>query len=232
MADLLSYLTPWSLCATFLALAVLASLHKRWREHLRSREVVDTVAGWPPEAARVQTHDERQAYELLQRAMPDLVVLSQVPLSRFIRVPMRRSYAEWLQRVGSLNADLLLCDDHSRVLAVVDIRATTESDRSKQRHERMANVLKKAGIAVYTWREGALPELQQVRNALAPHRTRAGKRPSEHAESRPTPLIPVAEMHEILADGDRYAAEREADDANEPVPSGFFDDLDLLPAGR
>lgn len=231
MTELLSYLTPWSLAATLLALAALVSLRRRLQEMARAREVVDTVAGWPPEAARVQTADERLAFELLQRAMPDLVVLSQVPLSRFIRVPMRRSYGEWLQRVGSLNADLLLCDDHSRVLAVVDIRAANEGARSKQRHERMARVLKKAGVSVYTWREGALPELQQVRNALAPHMAKAGKRPAfQPAESRPEPMIPVAEMHEILAEGDRHAEEHE--DAHEPMPSGFFDDMDMLPAGR
>ena len=108
---------------------------------------VDTLVGWPPESARVLTIVERQAYDLLRRALPGFLVLAQVPLARFIRVPTRHSYVQWLQRVGSLSADLLLCDAGSRVLAVVDIRPVQESERAKRRHERMARVLRAAGIA-------------------------------------------------------------------------------------
>jgi hypothetical protein len=44
--------------------------------------------------------------------------------------------------------------------------------------------------------------------------------------SRPMPLIPVAEMEEILARGDALAQ----DVTMEPVSSTLFDDLDALPA--
>lgn len=190
----------------------------------QERESLDTVAAWPPEAARVLTIDERQAYELLRRAVPGMLVLAQVPLSRFLRVPMRHSYSDWLQRVGSLSADLVVCDSGSRVLAVIDIRAPEESARSRRRHERMARVLQAAGVQVLTWREGSLPSPQNVRNALAPLLVRdkpaAAPKPSG---SQPMPLIPVPEMEEILAEGDRLAAEG---DALEPVPSGFFDDFE------
>jgi len=43
--------------------------------------------------------------------------------------------------------------------------------------------------------------------------------------SRPMPLIPVAEMEELLMHGD-MAAE---DNSYEPVPSAFFDDLEMSP---
>ena len=42
------------------------------------------------------------------------------------------------------------------------------------------------------------------------------------------PLIPVPEMEAILAEGDRLAAEG---DVLEPMPSGFFDELEPAPAG-
>jgi hypothetical protein len=110
------------------------------------KDAIDTVIGWQPEAARVLTTSETQAFEILVRSMPDHRVLAQVPLSRFLRVPTRNSYSDWLSRVGNLNADLLLCDAESRVLAVIDVRATQESDRSRRRHERMMRVLRAAGI--------------------------------------------------------------------------------------
>jgi Protein of unknown function (DUF2726) len=233
-AATMDFLTPISALALpgtallLLALMVirLQQRHQQQRGNARdARDALDTVASWPPEAARILTIDERQAYDLLRRAMPGFMVLAQVPLSRFIRVPPRHSYADWLQRVGSLSADLLLCDAGSRVLAVIDIRAAEESVRGRRRHERMARVLSAAGIRVFTWREAALPAVAEVRHILAPliGTAPAGVKPTP---SRPMPLIPVAEMAEILAEGDRASLVGALDPAHEPVPSAFFDDMD------
>jgi hypothetical protein len=228
--EFFSPLSSFVLPATLALLLTLLVFRLRQRGgRPAEREALDTVAGWPPESARVLTIDERQAYELLRRAAPGMLVLAQVPLSRFIRVPMRHSYGEWLQRVGSLSADLLVCDAGSRVLAAIDIRAAEESARSRRRHERMAKVLRASGVQVFTWREGDLPSPHQVRNALAPLLAPAPAAPKELV-SRAAPLIPVAEIEEILADGDRAA---EAAEANlEPVPSGFFDDLEAATPRR
>jgi hypothetical protein len=189
----------------------------------------DTVAQWPPQSVRVMTIAERQSWELLQRALPGFLVLAQVPLARFVKVPTRHSYSEWLQRVGSLSADLLVCDSGSKVLAVIDVRAADETERSRRRHERLARVLKAAGVKVYTWREDQLPTPSQVRNligaALLKGQPAAVVR-AQPIHSRPIPLIPVAEIEELLAEGDqRYGAAEAADASQEPVPSGFFDDL-------
>lgn len=239
----MEFLPPFSaftLPAGVLLLLTLLAMRMRQRNgRTAPREALDTVAGWPPEAARVLTITERQAYDLLRRAMPGFLVLAQVPLSRFIRVPSRHSYGEWLQRVGALNADLLLCDAGSRVLAVIDIRAPQESERARRRHERMARVLRKAGIQVFAWREGELPALVEVRHAMSPLVGRlvgglvgglvADTKPTT---SRPMPLIPVADMAEILADGDRAAMEAALDPSMEPVPSAFFEELEAEPARR
>ena len=229
--DFLTPTTAFALPASVALLLAWALMRLRQRQQSRrgaAREALDTVAAWPPEAARVLTVDERQAYDLLRRAMPGFLVLAQVPLSRFLRVPSRHSYSDWLQRVGSLSADLLLCDAGSRVLAVVDIRAVDESARSRRRHERMARVLGAAGIRVHTWREGQLPAVAEVRHVLAPLAGAAtpGTKPTP---SRPMPLIPVPEISELLADGDRAALAAAFDPALEPVPSAFFEDLE--PAG-
>lgn len=223
------------------ALAAAAALLLTWllvRRRARNghsrgnlRDALDTVQDWPPEPARVMTVQERQAYELLRRALPGYMVLAQVPLSRFVRVPTRHSYTEWLQRVGSLSADLLVCDTGSRVLAVVDVRATEESDRSRRRHERLARVLRAAGVRVHTWREGHLPTPAEVRTAFA-HDLVKGSGPMEpvSSASRPMPLIPVPETQELdalLADGDAAAR----DGTHEPVPSGFYDELEASGQG-
>ncbi len=193
--------------------------HRQDNRRAHAREALDTVQGWLPESARIMSIHERQAYDLLRRALPGFLVLAQVPLSRFLRVPTRHSYNEWLQRVGSLNADLLLCDSGSRVLAVIDIRAPEETGRSRRRHERLARVLRAAGIRVFTWREGTLPSLSEVRTTLSAELAPA---PAEMkaAPSRSGPLIPVADIEEVLAEGDHLSY----DAAHEPVPSGFYDE--------
>jgi hypothetical protein len=188
------------------------------------REALDTVMAWPAEASRVLTRPERKGLEIARRALPDHLVLAQVPLARFLRVPRRHSYTEWMQRVGFVNADLLICDQGSKVLAVIDIRPLQESERAKRRHERIGQVLRGAGIHVITWREDELPSPSDLRSQLLPliepHET-----VSQPVNSKPLPLIPVAEIEEILADGDAAAAQ---DAAMEPVPSTLFDDLEPI----
>ena len=234
--ELLSPIATLALPAAALLLLSWLALRSRLRQNSRrgaaARDALDTVAGWPPEASRVLTINERQAYDLLRRAMPGFLVLAQVPLSRFIKVPSRHSYVEWLGRVGSLSADLMLCDSGSRVLAVIDVRAQQESDRGRRRHERMARVLRAAGIHVFTWREGELPSPVEVRNALIKLVSPEQAQQVKATHSKPMPLIPVPDIAEVLAEGDRAALEAEFDPRMEPVPSTFFDDLDPIPRQR
>ncbi len=231
--EFLPPLSAFTLPAAVLLLLTLLVMRMRQRNgRAAPREAPDTVMGWPPEAARVLTITERQAYDLLRRAMPGFLVLAQVPLSRFIRVPSRHSYGEWLQRVGALNADLLLCDAGSKVLAVIDIRSPQESERARRRHERMARVLRRAGIQVFAWREGELPAVVEVRHAMSAlvgglvGGSAAENKPTT---SRPMSLIPVPEMAELLAEGDRAAIEAALDPNMEPVPSAFFEELEEAP---
>jgi hypothetical protein len=206
------------------------------RSSASSQDKLDTVLSWRPEAVRVMTASETKAYSLLKRALPGFLVLAQVPMARFLRVPMRNSYGEWLQRVGYQNVDLLLCDASSRVLAVIDVRSGKESPRSRERHERMVRVLRAAGITVHVWLEDDLPSVQDVRalfgavlGAASPEATTADAsaggtpRRASPAAAAHEPLIPVADISEVLAEGDRAAGQH---DAMEPVPSGFFDEID------
>jgi hypothetical protein len=223
----MNFLDPLSaaaLAAAGLLMLSLMAVRRRQRaagSRSTRQDALDTVADWPPEAARVLSVTERQAFELLKRSLPGFMVLAQVPLSRFVRVPMRRSYSDWLQRVGQLSADLVVCDIGSRVLAVIDIRSAEETPRSRRRHERMARVLKAAGIQVHTWREGDLPSASEVRSVIGAVLVDNAPRPTT---SRPMPLIPVADIEEILAEGDNI----DFGAGMEPVASAFFDEIETV----
>lgn len=191
------------------------------KHNARPEDALDTVAAWPAEAARVLTTPEQRAYQLLVRNLPPgYAVLAQVPLSRFLRVPTRHSYREWMRRAGRLNADLLVCDSTFQVLAVVNIRPEPgkDSERGAERHARMDRVLRKAGIRVLNWYEGTLPRPEVVPDLVFGRD--AAVQMSEAAASAAAGTQPRPSEAEAPVPDDRVA---------EPLPSTFFDDLESRP---
>jgi hypothetical protein len=188
---------------------------------LRSRQIkgagtdssdrLDTLAAWPPRSTRVLTSQERLAYSTLVRAFPDHLVLAQVPLSRFLRVPTRYSHAEWLRRVGQLCADLVVCDTATQPLAVVIVEAPggATSERARQRQQRMMRVLKAAEVRCFVWIENAMPTVEMARASVLGARTEA-----EVAASA-SPARPDSERHTALDEG-------------EPPPT-WYDDISTGP---
>lgn len=198
----------------FAVAMILLMLERRRRPSVDARpEALDTIDAWPPQAVRVLTLEERHAYEIVRRAMPKHLVLAQVPLARFISVPTQHSYAEWLQRAGRLSVDILITDSSSRPVAAVEIHAAEETPRSMKRHKRLTEVLQTAGIRVHVWKEDDLPSPEQAARQL---------RSEENYDEQKPGVIPVADVQELLSDGDNR------DYRHDPVASSFFDDLDAL----
>jgi len=190
-------------------------------------EVLDTVQAWPPQAVRVMTLPERLAFGNLRRALPRHLVLAQVPLSRFITVPSSNSYSQWLTRAGRLNVDLLVCDSSSKVIAAVEVRSRDQTRRSIDRHTRLAEVLEAAGVKVHVWMDDDLPSITAVRDLFKNSKGEAAATDDElYIGGRH--MIPVPEIQEVLMEGDHL----DYNQASEPVPSGFFDDLDAAASAR
>lgn len=130
---------------------------------------LDTVDAWLPTSACVLTPSILQAHKVLQLAFPEHIIFSQISLSRFLRVPTRNSYAEWMRRVGGLCVDLLVCDADSHVVAVVEIRQPhgCQNEKLTRRQQRMDRVLEAASIPVHVWLEGELPSPAAARNVIS-----------------------------------------------------------------
>jgi len=133
-------------------------------------ERLDTLAGWPPEPTRILRSSERLAFSTLKLALPGYLVLAQVPLARFLSVPKRNSYAEWMRRLGNQCVDFVVCDVTSQVVAVVEVRPPMEhlDDKVKVRLERVARSLKAAKIPLHVWNEEKLPTIEAAREKLLP----------------------------------------------------------------
>src|SRR5690606_6159223 len=220
-----------------------------------SPEALDTLMDWEPVATRVLTTGERDAYHVLRKALPEHMILAQVPVARFIKVPTENPYNEWLRRVGSLCADLVVCDMASQVIAVVEVRQplSKENERAQRRHARMDRVLKAAHIPVHVWLEGALPgpvvAREAVLGAALDNPGRSGhddvsvaRRDAEAAAVVASMQSPVGAMRGLSVEEDTMAGanfhvdwhdepeDAEASARKEPPPSTWFDDLDTGPA--
>ena len=201
----------------------------------RERDDLDTVAAWPPEVTRLLSGGERAAHESLVKALPECMIFSQVPLARFVRVPRRHSYAEWLTRVGHLSADFLICDRASLVIGAVSLQAMQESERAVRRRARMSRVLKAAGVKVFVWREQAIPTPEAARDQIIQRTGVPDATPAPISIGTPRKVspagigtgngngngkIPIPDvLGETTADGPRL----------EPPSSTWFDDLDSGP---
>ena len=241
----------WVLALGGLAIVLLAVL---WRSRRRveaqnsgpTGDRLDTVAAWPPEATRLMTRHEIAAFGILSRAFPDHIVLAQVPLARFLKVPRRNSYNEWLRRMGSQCADLVLCDPSSLVLAVVHIQppAGQASERAQARLARMTRVLKHAAIPLGVWTESALPSAEAARDSL--YRAVASNEPAQTpvavapgtaasagtaASTAPSPIAAAAGagVPNPFEDHERDSTQDERIEVREPPLSTWFDDMDSGP---
>ena len=206
---------------------------------------LDTIIGWPPEATRILSTTERLAFTTLRRALPEYVVLAQVPMARFIKVAKRNSYGEWLRRVGNLRADLVVCDTATQVIAVVNLQApgSATDERSVKRQQRMARVLKSAKIPSFLWMENMLPSADAARAQIlpAPPPTPEGVPSTVPVPPQPAPiaaavptvtskLTPAAPKANPFEDLERDTTQDELIELREPPPSTWFDDLDTGPA--
>jgi Protein of unknown function (DUF2726) len=219
---------------------------------VKREERLDTLAGWPPQGTRILTSAERLAWGVLSSAMPGYMILAQVPIARFTRVPMRNSYSEWLRRIGNHCADLLVCDMASHVIAVVHVQPPggEPNERSQRRLKRMKRVLKAEEIRLLVWTEGALPTVEAARDAVlgtgpaganaAPDTMPSQVPTGAGVDSSPPAVAPVAAKtaaaaaagmpHNPFDDSQRDSTQDERIEVADAPQSTWFDDLETAPA--
>ncbi len=203
---------------------------------------LDTLAAWPPEPTRVLRSQERLAFSTLKLALPGYMILAQVPIARFINVPKRNSYAEWMRRLGSQCVDFVICDVTSQVVAVVEIRPPVEQlgDKLQARLDRLARVLKSANIPIHVWNEERLPTIEAARERILPDTpavpANLARKPAAAAVPVLTTVGPAAVAESAaavegppvdpFADTDRDWSQGEVIEVGEPAGSTWFDELE------
>ena len=214
-------------------------------------ERLDTLTAWPPEPTRVMRSSERLAFSTLRLALPGYMILAQVPIARFLNVPKRNSYAEWMRRLGRQCVDFVICDVTSQVIAVVEIRPPLEQlgEKLRARLDRVERVLQAANIPVHVWNEERLPTIEVARDNLLPHAPAVPARRARNALVNLQPLttgaavlaygavaaeagaaeetaVAVAPDTDPFADTDRDWTQGEVIEVLEPTGSTWFDELE------
>ena len=206
----------------------------RWLARLQSRparpempaERLDTLAGWPPEPTRILRSSERLAFSTLKLALPGYLVLAQVPLARFLTVPKRNSYAEWMRRLGNQCVDFVVCDVTSQVVAVVEVRPPIDQldEKVRVRLDRVARALKAAKIPLHVWNEEKLPSIEAARDKILPSAPAVpvgmAKKPAVAVAMTPAAVVGAAEFSEA-AFGD--AAMNDASSGDAPLRDAYVE---------
>ena len=208
------------------------------RKAEKAADRIDTIIGWPPQATRVLSTQERLAFGTLVRALPEYMVLAQVPLSRFINVPKRNSYADWLRRIGYQSVDFVICDMSAQVVAVIELQPSQQSERAHKRLTRLGRTLKAAQLPLHVWRENALPSVDVAREALLARPVAATEPVKGSAAATAAAMAAATTAAELPAaaaarspfeDTGRDSTQDEMIELLEPPPSTWFDDLDSDP---
>jgi hypothetical protein len=239
-----------SVIALFCALPLVWWLARRTGPSERPEmpaERMDTLAAWPPEATRVLRSSERIAFSTLKLALPGYMILAQVPMARFLTVPKRNSYAEWMRRLGNQCVDFVICDVTSQVISVVEVRPPLDqmNERLRGRLDRVDKVLAAANIPVHVWNEERLPSIEVARDRLLPRKPAVPPGMDKRVPVNRQPLTaaaPVAMAAEAMvddepagvvapasdpfADTDQDWTQSEVIEVKEPVNHTWFDDLD------
>lgn len=119
---------------------------------------------WPYHTKRPLTLSEKNCYLRLVQALPDHIILSQVPFCRFIGINKNADYMKWFSRISQMSADFAVFDQNFEIVAVIDLEdgmhiirddrllATEEKDR----------VLASAEIRLVRWPAATIPSKADI----------------------------------------------------------------------
>ncbi len=145
-----------------LIVALFASLLVRALAKQRHEE-----SAWPFAVQTPLSQVEQILYYRLVQTLPDLVVLAQVPLARFLRVKLGQTWREWHNRISQKSIDFLICDRDFAIIAAIELDDRTHERPGRAKPDATKNrALAAAGIPLVRWRVTALPDAQTIRAAI------------------------------------------------------------------
>ena len=132
-----------------------------------SRDAPHDPDEYPFEARAPLNDRERVLYWRLREMMPGDIVLSQVGLSRILRVRAGHDFRIWFKRINRMTIDFLICRADGTIVAAIELDDAAHGEAEREiADRRKTKALESAGIRVLRLRE--MPTEAELREALAP----------------------------------------------------------------
>ncbi len=134
---------------------------------LKGRQQPDKDEEWPFYAKKLLTQPEQVLYFRLTKALPDVIVLAQVQLSRLLGVKKGNNFQQWYNRINRMSADFVVCKKDSSIVAVIELDdASHEREDRRQADAKKDRALGSAGIRIIRWQAGAIPDESTIKAAF------------------------------------------------------------------
>lgn len=122
---------------------------------------------WPFIAKKPLTPPEQALYFRLIDALPQQIVLAQVPMTSFLRVRRGQTWSEWHSRISQKSVDYLICErDFSIVMAIELDDASHDSPARVHADATKSRALTSAGVTLVRWRTTAMPDVAAIRSIV------------------------------------------------------------------
>ena len=103
----------------------------------------------------------------LARALPENIILAQVPLSHFLGVKEGFSNWEWNQRIKQMSVNFLICRKDSSIIAAIELDDSSNSQNQKrERDKKKDQVIRAAGIVLIKCDLRHIPTEQGIRELI------------------------------------------------------------------
>lgn len=115
----------------------------------------------------VLTEAEQVLYHRLVEALPDLIVMAQVPLSGLLGIRKNKRWQAQFNAISRKSVDFAVCRKDFSIVAVIELDdATHEREDRKKSDEVKSAAFKKVGIEVLRLKPGNLPATDSIKAAF------------------------------------------------------------------
>ena len=110
---------------------------------------------------------ELDLYERLLAALPEMNVFAQVEMNRVVTWP-KPDKNGWSGRVNGKSIDFLICTKASEIVLAIELDDKTHNRPDRQKaDETKDRALKAAGIPIKRWNVRSMPQVPEIRQAVA-----------------------------------------------------------------
>jgi len=110
------------------------------------------IKDFPVYSCQPLSHPEMILYFRLCKCLPNFIILSQVSLSRFIKVKPNNNFGHWFNQYNRMTVDFVVCNKNFNILSIIELDDNTHNKPKRQNADSKKNkILHDANIPLIRW---------------------------------------------------------------------------------